>query len=485
MNISKKIDILLEQEQQLSESGIRDIKKIAKDHPKAKIYYHQDLDGVTSGIAMREYLKQYKIKTVDVEDIQYGDKEFTVKKTPEGVMQVMVDFGHAKVTARIYTDHHDHDDDERRTFAKSQSKSLPRTPSNVEAISQTISPTDIFPTKDIKIISTVDTANFAKYGITPDDVMKSVFIPDKSISVSKNHQMMGFVVNKLLLAYKNKPGFLDNLVMNAKPSLISMYNLIMKWMKDNNLLSGKEMEKLTSNYKSQRKKKSIADLKLSDIKSMKGGANGMIGTTIVQVGGGNMIPSKGNQYDRYTIFSIHPESDYLVTEWPSMLNQLSKNPFVSKKNPYHLGDLIMKTVMPKFKSRLAKMPVSLDTMKYNFEAASMRKGGIDNIVGFTFDDLMFLFKDQLKKLSESPKWYKEMIKDISNKPYKALSFKQKAVMKKVTIPAWELIMKQSGGHKDITNINLPHWLGKKGEMSKIQREITIEMAKQMQDKHLK
>ena len=259
----------------------------------------------------------------------------------------------------------------------------------------------------------------------------------------------------------------------------------MRMMKERNLISGKEMEKLTAHYKSQRKEKSLPDLKLSDIKSMKGGASGMIGTTIVQTGGGAMIPSRGDQYDRYTIFSIHPDSDYLVTEWPTMLNQLSKNPFVSKSNPYHLGDLVMKSVMPKFKGKLSKMPVSLDTMKYWFEAASMRKGGIDNIVGFTFDDLFFLFKDQLKKLAESPKWYKDMLKDITNKPYKSLSFKQKAVMKKVTIPAWDLIMKQSGGHKDITNINLPHWLGKKGQMQKIQREITIEMAKQMQDKHLK
>ena len=30
----------------LKESGIRDINKLAKRYPKAKIYFHQDLDGV-------------------------------------------------------------------------------------------------------------------------------------------------------------------------------------------------------------------------------------------------------------------------------------------------------------------------------------------------------------------------------------------------------------------------------------------------------
>jgi hypothetical protein len=484
MEISKKIDILLEQNHKLHESGVRDIKKIAKEYQKSKIFYHQDLDGITSGIAMREYLKQYGIKTVDVEDIQYGDKEYTVKKTPKGVMQVLVDFGHAKVNAKIYTDHHDHGDDERRTFAKGQSKSLPKTPSNVEAISMTMSPTDIFPTKDVKIISTVDTANFAKYGLTPDDIMKSVFTLDKKVDVSKNHQMMGLVVNKLVLAYKNKKGFLDELVMTAKPSLLSMYNTTVKLAKKYGYDTGKDMTQLTANYKQQRKDKSLPNLKVSDVKNMKGGDSGMIGTTIVQTGGGAMNPARGNQYDRYAIFSIYPESDYLVTEWPSMLNQVSKNPFVSKRNPHHLGDLVMKKIMPKYKGKLSKMMVSLDTLKYNFEAASMRKGGIEGIVAFTFDDLQYLFKDQLKKLADSPKWYKEMLHNIVNKPYKHLSPKQKAVMKKIEIPAWEIIMKQSGGHKDITNINLPHWLGKKGEMKKIQRSITMDTAKEMQDRHL-
>ena len=38
----------------IKESGIRDIKRLAKRYPKAKIYFHQDLDGVTTAIAMKE-----------------------------------------------------------------------------------------------------------------------------------------------------------------------------------------------------------------------------------------------------------------------------------------------------------------------------------------------------------------------------------------------------------------------------------------------
>ncbi len=447
---------------------------------------------------MKEYLKQYNIKTVDVEDIQYGDREYTVKTAPEGVMQVLVDFGHAKVNAQIYTDHHDHGEEERRSSTKGQSKLLPKTPSNAQAISTTISPTDIFPPKDIKIISMVDTADYSRYGFTPDDVMKSVFSTDKTIDATKNHELMGLVVNKLVLAYKNKKGFLDELVMTAKPSLISMYNITVKLAKKYGYIPGGDMTQLSANYKQQRIDKSLPNLKISDIKNMKGGDSGMIGNTIVQTGGGRMIPSQGNQYDRYTIFSVHPEGEYLVTEWPSMLNQLSKNPFLPKKNPIHLGDIVMKKIMPKYKGKLSSIKVSLDKIKYNFEAASMRKDGIEGIMGFTFDDAMYLFKDQLKKLTKDEGWFKKdgkwtkkdnswynnMVKDIMNKPYKKLSFKQKSILKKITIPAWDLIMVQSGGHKDITNINLPGWLGEKGVMKDIQRSITMDMAKEMKDKNL-
>ena len=68
----------------ITESGIRDINKLAKRYPKAKIYFHQDLDGVTTAIAMKEYLENNGIDVVDAEIIQYGDKEFAIKSLNYG-----------------------------------------------------------------------------------------------------------------------------------------------------------------------------------------------------------------------------------------------------------------------------------------------------------------------------------------------------------------------------------------------------------------
>ena len=209
----------------IKESGLRDIGALAQRYPKSKIYFHQDLDGVTTAIAMKKYLESNGIKVVDSEIIQYGDKEFSVKKMDaEGdTMPVLVDFAHGKPMFVIHTDHHDRQAGADETSAKSFRSSR----SNVETISQIVSPKDIFPEVDLRLISTIDSADFAQYGITPEQVMNYVFTLDKDKSARENKFALGLVLNKLLLAFKNKPQFLENLVMNSEPSLYSILFIIL------------------------------------------------------------------------------------------------------------------------------------------------------------------------------------------------------------------------------------------------------------------
>lgn len=93
----------------LKETGLRDISSSERDIPKTEIYFHQDLDGVTTVIAMKKYLEDNGIDVVGAHVIQYGDKEFAVKKNDaEGdTMPVLVDFAHGKPMFKIHTDHHD------------------------------------------------------------------------------------------------------------------------------------------------------------------------------------------------------------------------------------------------------------------------------------------------------------------------------------------------------------------------------------------
>ena len=466
MNILSKIDGIFE----LNEGGIRNMKNLAKKYKKAEIYYHMDLDGVTSGIGLKSYLSKYNIKTVAAHPIQYGDKEYSVPKPKKDTLAVLVDFAHGKPVMHIHTDHHSN----QIGVEKGTSTSFVSTPSNAAYISQVLSPNDLFPPLDAKIISTVDSADFAAQGMDPDDVMRSVFKVDKSKGAKVNHKMMGYVTNKLLLAYKNKKGFLSELVMMCKPSLQSMYNIILKLAKEAGYRPPEQLEIDQSTYIEKQKGKKIKDGKVSDIVKLKNGGSLMIGTTIVQYGGGYM--GKGNLYDRYTPFKLNPEADFYTIAWPLGLVQLSKNPFKGGKNPYHLGDLVMKKVMPKFKSKMQAIDVSLEYIKRTFE----KQADLDSL-GFTFKDLIALFDGKIKGLAGKDFW-KQMIQDITNKPYGKLSFKQKNIIKKVKINLWDLVMAQSGGHPDITNISGFGFMGK-GYVD-FMKEIQTEIAKVMKNKKL-
>ena len=216
----------------INEGGIREINALAKRYKKAKIYFHQDLDGVASALAMKNYLENNSIKVVDCEVIQYGDTEFSVKKPDASgnIMPVLVDFAHGKPMFKIHTDHHD---SQIGYDVKKTSGQFKKARSNAETISQSISKSDLFSDTDILIINTVDSADFVRQGLAPDDVINYLFKFDKLKSVRENKLLMGLVANKLLLAFKNKKGFLEYLVMNSKASILSILNNIKKWMKEN------------------------------------------------------------------------------------------------------------------------------------------------------------------------------------------------------------------------------------------------------------
>ena len=186
----------------ISEGGIRNIRELSNRYKKAKIYFHQDLDGVASAIAMKKYLEDNGIEVVDTEVIQYGDREFAVKKADAKgeVMPVLVDFAHGKPMFVIHTDHHDRQAGAEETG----STSFRQARSNVETLSQIIPSSESFTSEDVRTISMVDSANYASNDITPEIVMNYIYKFEKDSSAAKNRTMLGLVTNKLLLAFKNK-----------------------------------------------------------------------------------------------------------------------------------------------------------------------------------------------------------------------------------------------------------------------------------------
>ena len=418
----------------IKETGIRNISALRKRYPKAEIYFHQDLDGVTTAIAMKRYLEDNGIDVVGCHVIQYGDKEFAVKKNDAtgDTMPVLVDFAHGKPMFVIHTDHHDR----QVGVEKGTSKQFRGARSNVETISQVVSPKDLFPSSDILLINTVDSADFAKHDITPEEVVNYLFRVDKDKTLQKNKMLLGFVINKLLLAFKNKPGFLEQLVMDSEPSLMSILTNIKSWMKGTNAPKPNELQKNAEDYKQSMKDyPTVSD------------------NIIFQYGGGSMF--KPGSYDRYTPFRNNPEADFLIMAWPMGLVQASCNPFKKDRElkGVNLGE-IAQEVLGKWEDQLKQRTIPLSTIKWVSETAV----GPESI-GFTFKDFdalygeKFMFMDGGKKILNH-------IKDMMETPFKDLSEEHKKMLDKIGINAWDLIQANSGGHKCITNISGLNYLGR-------------------------
>ena len=418
----------------LKETGIRDISTLKKRYSKAEIYFHQDLDGVTTAIAMKKYLEDNGIDVVGAHIIQYGDKEFSVKKNDAtgDIMPVLVDFAHGKPMFVIHTDHHD----KQVGVEKGTSKQFRGARSNVETISQVVSPKDLFPSPDILLINTVDSADFAKHNITPNEVVNYLYRFDKEKPLQQNKMMLGFVINKLLLAFKNKPGFLEGLVMDSEPSLMSILTNIKTWMTRTNAAKPEELQKNAEDYKTKMK----GFPRVSD-------------NIIFQYGGGSMF--KPGSYDRYTPFRNNPDADFLIMAWPMGLVQASCNPFKKDRElkGVNLGE-IAQEVLSKWEGQLKQKNIPLSTMKWVSETSVGPES-----VGFTFKDFDALYGGKFVFMDGGENALNK-VKEMMEKPFKELSEQEIAMMDKIGINAWDLIQASSGGHKCITNISGLNYLGR-------------------------
>ena len=385
---------------------------------------------------MKKYLEDNGIDVVGSHIIQYGDKEFAVKKNDAtgDIMPVLVDFAKGKPMFVIHTDHHD-----RQAGAEdTKSTSFRPSRSNVETISQIVSPKDIFPSSDILLISTVDSADFAKYDISPDEVVNYLFRIDKDKSLQKNKMLLGLVINKLILAFKNKPGFMENLVMKSNSSLMSILTNIKDWMKQTNAPAPEELQKNAEAYK----------------ETMKGYPK-VEDNIIFQYGGGSMI--KPGSYDRYTPFRNNPEADFLIMAWPLGLVQASCNPFKKDRElkGVNLGE-IAQEVLGKWEGQLKERTIPLSTIKWISE--SSKDFGPES-VGFTFKDFKALYGDKFTTM-ENGEEVLDHIQEMMEIPFTELPEEHKEMLDKIGVNAWDLIQANSGGHKCITNISGLNYLGR-------------------------
>lgn len=480
------------------EVGIRNLKAIIGSMKTCEIYFHKDLDGVTSALAMKQFLKTYyQVETVDAHQIQYGGMEFAIKNHKEGNLCVLVDFAHGKPMFHIQSDHHDSQvgaEDTKATYFKSAR-------SNVEIISGEISYSDMFTPGDVELIKTVDSANFLKHNLTPSDIQNSIFRFTRELGAEKNRFMMGLVVNRLLLAHKNKriivksmdgkrdhinKNILECMVLDCNPSLYSMFNNLKHYInnartndKAGVLAKPEEIAANLADYIERMKSYKFIETGEGDVQEydptnwrhqqiLKSGAKISKGVhfdeeykIIMQYGGGAMF--KPGSYDRYVAFENNPEANFNCIVWPMGLIQVSCNPFREKALPkINLGE-IAKEVMAKHQPVLTKILISLESIKKEFETSQdwkkmQKEEGQDyEGVGFRFSDLSAFYSDCVYQQTPSELNLfdiskDEMLKSAMNTVYEKMDFDQKNYLRNFKISVWELITRNSGGHPSITNI---------------------------------
>jgi hypothetical protein len=395
---------------------------------------------------------------------------------------------------KIQSDHHDKQvgaGDTKGTYFKPAR-------SNVEIISGEISYSDVFTPGDIELIRTVDSANFLTYNINPEDIQNSIFQFKRELSGEKNRFMMGFVVNRLLLAYKNKRisvksmdgkrdhinrNILECMVLDCNPSLYSMFNNIRHYINNARVsdragvLAKPEvlMQNLTKYIERMKNYRFIEDPDTGDVSefdptskkhqflsSVKGAKVGKgvhyddKHKIIIQYGGGNMI--QPGSYDRYVPFKNFPDANFICIIWAMGLIQVSCNPFKEKKlKDINLGE-IAKEVIAKHQPILTKILISLDCIKKEFETSQdwkkmQKEEGPDYVgVGFKYSDLEAFYNDCVYKNGEIVDINKSEIKSSMDTVYSNLSDSQLSILKEYKVPVWELITRNSGGHPSITNI---------------------------------
>ena len=187
---------------------------------------------------------------------------------------------------------------------------------------------------------------------------------------------------------------------------------------------------------------------------------------------------KPGSYDRYASLEMHPDVEYFLMIWPMGLLQTSCNPFKEKFDEnVNLGAMASE-VLEEHKSELSAIEVPLSQIKRISErsvTATLQKlmkqsdedfGDVKSekdFFGFRFKDLVALYNDKIKGINPDKKSsFKDMIVDITNKPFSDLTYKQKQMLDYIKVSAYDIIVANSGGHPCITNIAGINYLGRDG-----------------------
>lgn len=216
----------------LNESGI----KLPKGTKAAKVIFHRDLDGVFSAIVTYNQLLRQGIdsKNIRLSGIQYGDdkdktalqKKFEKSK---GQAVVLVDFARIPDDVKkpdFWSDHHVYDKEEKPKSSGRVGATEYKSDTSHLSILHTNNMVD---SATLKAVDIIDSAGYSKL----EDVLR---LP-KNFKEKGRMERLAILCNALLTNSNllKKDSLLESFIKKTKPSLVSFYNNILRYVKLNKI----------------------------------------------------------------------------------------------------------------------------------------------------------------------------------------------------------------------------------------------------------
>jgi len=213
--------------------------KKGKDGKKCMIFFHDDLDGIMSGIVMRQYLVNKKFEIMGYGIVNYQDGWNNIDFN-DSYINISVDYAEDNEDLDIYIDHHGNFVEKGGDVEKFSIKSVKTSSfSAYEGICDQLGiPTDSLV---LDIISMIDAARYEFYDVDIETILNFNL---QDIKNSNNPKMVfAGAFNQLVKRGDYKT--LIEVVHNASLSIYNIY-LMFKWLYPvNNVRRGNELDFIT------------------------------------------------------------------------------------------------------------------------------------------------------------------------------------------------------------------------------------------------
>lgn len=436
---------------QLQESGIQ----LPKNTKAVKIIHHKDMDGVFSAIiAYNQILRQgISPRNITLHTIQYGDEqrdknELVNKfKRSKGQAVVLVDF--ARLPSGIdepdfWSDHHAYEGDKPKVSGRVGATEYKSDASHLALIRTS----NMVDKETLKAIDIVDSAGYS-------NLMDVINLP-KDFKEKGRMERLAIISNTLLTSTNllDNPTLLPEFIKETKPSLVSFYNTILKYIRLDDIQKEaiKELTKLKPNWEKVEKARNLMPTMKSKISIVRG-KNVSYRDKIKAI-------EEGALDDYKELEDLKKKGNKRTEEEEIRYRELVNKPLEIARKTKDAS--MQKSKEPgKFESKGAVL-IQRESRMQRYIWTQMNKKGLKH--PFVIKRYPTLI--QISVNPELPQSIKDKI-DLNVARNRAMEEIKKNYMNKYNKWAFDIIDKDSGGHKGITNIS---GLGVIGLMPKEDRE---------------